>query len=133
MANNSLNYSTEFNPGQLAAISRILKKNGWETEDTVVNGIELYAFGYGYAIADWKKIWSEKPFPEDFPYIPILMAPHHKVAKIQHDINHNPDRKHHIEKMQKKAYETLTQAHETGPEFYETFLKYKRLTKEAQV
>ena len=131
---NSLKYSTAFSPIELQNLKGNLRKNGWETKNTVVNGIELYAFGHGYAIADWKKIWSERAFPEDFPYIPILMAPHHKLlGKIQHDINHNPDRKRHMEKMHEKAYETLTEAHETGPEFYETFLKYKRLTKEAQV
>lgn len=130
----SLKYSTAFSPSQLACMRKILKKNGWETEDTVVNGIELYAFNHRYAIADWKKIWSEKPFPEDFPYIPILISHHHKIlGKIEYDIRCNPDIYRHMQKMQRKAYETLTEAHETGPEFYETSLKYKRLTKEAQV
>jgi|694.fasta_scaffold02447_6 hypothetical protein len=131
---NSLKYSTEFNPGQLAAMKGILRKNGWETEDTIVNGIELYAFGYGYAIADWKKIWSEKPFPEDFPYIPLLMLPHHKLlGKIQHDINHNPDRKRHMEKMHEKAYLTYVESYQTDWESQDLLYRYKKLMKEAQV
>jgi hypothetical protein len=131
----SLRYATRFTDKKKEYLKAVLDGKGWEF-DVNVNGIPCYAVGHGHAIADWKKIWSEKPFPEDFPYIPLIVDPRSDCTRqIGSEIRKTAKRlaESRRKTMHGRAYDTLTEAHETGPEFYETFLKYKRLTKEAQV
>ena len=130
---NSLRYATRFTEKKKECLKAVLDGKGWEF-DVIVNGIPCYAVGHGHAIADWRTIWSEKPFPEDFPYVPLIVDPRSDlVRKIGAEIKNTSKRsvESRMKTMNWRAYHTLTEAHETGPEFYETFLKYKRLTKEA--